>query len=147
MKRFGWISVIAVFLVVSAFAFGMISRQTRQAPSAGPPVEARPIDTEASHVVAPTDNASTRAYREASAQMHQAMSIDYTGDADIDFLRGMIAHHEGALAMAKIAVAYGEARDVRNLADEIIVAQEAEIIRMRILLARHEDTPAPDARP
>ncbi|MFA4940432.1 DUF305 domain-containing protein [Brevundimonas sp.] len=147
MKRFGWISVIAVFLALSAFAFGMISLQTRKAPAAGPPVNARPIYTEASHEGVSTDSPSTRAYREASAQMHQAMSINYTGDADIDFLRGMIAHHEGALAMAKIAVAYGEARDVRNLADEIIVAQEAEIIRMKILLARHEDTPAPDARP
>ena len=79
--------------------------------------------------------------------MHQAMSINYTGDADIDFLRGMIAHHEGALAMAKVAVEHGEARDVRSLADEIIAAQESEIVRMRILLARHEDTPAPGARP
>lgn len=146
MKRFGWISVVAVFLALSAFAFGMISRQTREVP-APPPVEARPIDTEASHAGAPEDSASTRAYREASAQMHQAMSINYTGDADIDFLRGMIAHHEGALAMAKVAVEHGEARDVRNLADEIIAAQESEIVRMRILLARHEDTPAPNARP
>ncbi len=147
MKRFGWISVIAVFLALSAFAFGMISRQTRDVPAAPPPPDSRPIDTEVSHAGAPTDSASTRAYREASAQMHQAMSINYTGDADIDFLRGMIAHHEGALAMAKIAVEHGEARDVRNLADEIIAAQESEIVRMRILLARHEDTPGSDARP
>lgn len=147
MKRFGWISVIAVFLTLSAFAFGMISRQTRDVAAAPSAVDARPSDTEASHAGEPTDSPSTPAYREASAQMHQAMSINYTGDADIDFLRGMIAHHEGALAMAKVAVEHGEARDVRNLADEIIAAQESEIVRMRILLARHEDTPAPGARP
>lgn len=146
MKRFGWISVIAVFLALSAFAFGMISQQTRDVPERGPAVDARPIDTGASHAGGATDRPSTAAYREASAQMHTAMSIDYTGDPDIDFLRGMIAHHEGALAMAKIAVDHGEARDVRNLADEIIAAQESEIVRMRILLARHEDTPALDAR-
>jgi len=147
MKGFGWVSVIAVFLALSAFAFGMISRQARDVPDRGPAVDARPIDTGASHAGGTTDSPSTAAYREASAQMHAAMSIDYTGDPDIDFLRGMIAHHEGALAMAKVAVEHGEAQDVRALAEEIIAAQEAEIIRMRIMLARHEDAPAPAARP
>jgi len=78
--------------------------------------------------------------------MHQGMAIAYTGDADVDFLRGMIAHHEGAVAMAKIAVEHGEAADVQSLAREIIAAQEAEIIRMRILLARHEDAAQTDVR-
>jgi uncharacterized protein (DUF305 family) len=58
----------------------------------------------------------------------------------------MIAHHEGAIAMAKIAVEHGEAADVQSLAREIIAAQEAEIIRMRILLARHEDAAQTDVR-
>ena len=79
--------------------------------------------------------------------MHQAMNIDCSGDADIDFLRGMIAHHEGAIAMARIAVEEGEGDDVRGLAQEIIRAQEAEILRMRIMLARHEDAPADPERP
>lgn len=147
MKRIGWVSVIAVFLALSAFAFGMISRQTRDVPDRSPAVDARPIDAGASHGGGPADSPSTAAYREASARMHAAMSIDYTGDADIDFLRGMIAHHEGALAMAKIAVEHGEARDVRNLAEEIIAAQETEIVRMKVMLARHEDAPAPVGRP
>ena len=145
MKRFGWISVITVFLALSAFAFGMISRQTRT-PQTIPSVEARPVEAP-SHGGAPTDSPSSRGYREANDQMHQAMNTAYTGDADIDFLRGMIAHHEGALAMAKVAVEHGEAQDVRNLAEEIITAQQAEILRMRIMLARHEDAPARDARP
>lgn len=147
MKRIGWVSVIAVFLALSAFAFGMISRQARDVPDRGPAVDARQIDPGASHADDPTDSPSTAAYREASAQMHEAMSIDYTGDPDIDFLRGMIAHHEGALAMAKIAVEQGEGQDVRSLAEEIIVAQEAEIIRMKVMLARHQDAPASTGRP
>ena len=48
MKRFGWISVIAVFLALSAFAFGMISRQTREVPAAPSAAASRPSDTEAS---------------------------------------------------------------------------------------------------
>jgi uncharacterized protein (DUF305 family) len=59
----------------------------------------------------------------------------------------MIAHHEGAIAMARIAVEEGEGDDVRGLAQEIIRAQEGEILRMRIMLARHDDGPADPARP
>lgn len=87
------------------------------------------------------------AFAKANADMHAAMDIEYTGDADVDFVRGMIAHHEGAIAMARIAVEEGEADDVRGLAQEIIRAQEAEILRMRIMLARHEDAPAVSERP
>ena len=147
MKRFGWISVIAVFLALAAFAFGMLSRRGAPEPPALPPVEARAMDAHAGHDEAASDAPSTRAYREAADRMHQAMNIAYTGDADIDFLRGMIAHHEGAIAMAKIAAEQGEAEDVRGLAQEIIDAQEAEIVRMRIMLARHEDAPADPERP
>ena len=146
MKRLGWVGVIAAFLLISVFGFGMLSRQGRPAPEPTA-VDARPIDQHAGHGDAASDNPATRSYKEANERMHAAMNIDYSGDADVDFMRGMIAHHEGALAMAKVAVEHGEARDVRNLADEIIAAQESEIVRMRILLARHEDTPAPNARP
>ena len=47
MKRFGWISVIAVFLALAAFAFGMLSRRGAPEPSALPPVEARAMDAQA----------------------------------------------------------------------------------------------------
>lgn len=147
MKRIGWVSVIALFLALSAFAYGMLSRQPRPAAVTPPPVAARDIDAHEGHGDAASDNASTRAYREASDRMHQGMNIAYTGDADIDFLRGMIAHHEGAIAMARIAVEHGEGADVRGLAEEIIAAQEAEITRMRIMLVRHEDASASVGRP
>ena len=104
-------------------------------------MDARPIDTEASHGGIPADSPSTRAFREANAQMHRDMSVDYTGDADIDFLRAMIAKQEGALAMARIAVEHGEAPKVRSLAEEIIAGRDVEIVRMKVMLARHEDAP------
>lgn len=147
MKRIGWASVIAIFLGLSAFAFGILSRRPLHEANTRPPVDARPIDENAGRADALNEEPSTRALREAGDRMHRGMNIDYTGDPDVDFLRGMIAHHEGAVAMARIAVEHGEASDVRGLAQEVIVAQEAEITRMRIMLAQHEHAPARPKRP
>ena len=68
--------------------------------------------------------------------MHKDMDIAFTGDADADFARGMIPHHQGAIDMAKIVLQYGKDPEIRKLAQDVVNAQEAEIKFMREWLAK-----------
>ena len=81
------------------------------------------------------DNPAVAAFMAANKQMHQAMAIDYTGNADVDFVRGMIPHHQGAIDMAKVELQFGTDPAIRKLAEGIIAAQEAEIAEMEAWLA------------
>lgn len=80
---------------------------------------------------------SSKAFAEANAKMHGGMDIAFTGNADIDFVRGMIAHHQGAIDMAKIELQYGKDAGLRKLAEGVISAQEAEIKTMTDWLAKN----------
>lgn len=80
------------------------------------------------------DSPSTQAYMAAMTKMHDNMMIDYTGDADVDFVRGMIPHHQGAIDMAKLELKYGKDPELRKMAEGIISAQEAEIATMQTWL-------------
>ncbi len=80
---------------------------------------------------------SSKAFAESNARMHAGMDIDFSGNADVDFVRGMIAHHQGAIDMARIELEYGKDPELRKLAEEIIRAQEGEIAMMKAWLEKN----------
>jgi uncharacterized protein (DUF305 family) len=69
--------------------------------------------------------------------MHRHMDTPLTGDADVDFARGMIPHHQGAIDRARIALRHGKDPQVRKLAEEVIAAHEKEIAFLRDWLKTH----------
>lgn len=75
------------------------------------------------------------AFEAANARMHAAMAVPLTGNADVDFIAGMIPHHQGAVDMARIVLEHGTDPTVRKLAETIIASQEAEIAWMTEWLA------------
>ncbi len=85
----------------------------------------------------------TEPAREFAEAMHTAMQgmmaamhgAAMSGDPDRDFLAMMIPHHAGAVEMARVLLVYGRDPLVRQLAEEIIANQQAEISAMNGRLA------------
>ena len=82
---------------------------------------------------------ATEAYQAANLAMHAAMDIEFSDNADIDFARGMIGHHQGAIDMAQIVLEHGEDPELQQLAQEIIEAQEAEIAFLENWIAENAE--------
>lgn len=69
--------------------------------------------------------------------MHMPMmNTDFvqSGNVDKDFIANMIPHHQGAIDSAKMILEYSSNKDVRNIAQNIINAQEKEIAEFTALL-------------
>jgi hypothetical protein len=84
-------------------------------------------------------------------KMHMAMgAIKRSGNADLDFVRLMLPHHQAAIDMAKTQLLYGKDAQMRRLAQEIITDQQLEIELMQRWLkqresAKENQTPVPDS--
>jgi uncharacterized protein (DUF305 family) len=80
------------------------------------------------------DTPATQGYRQANETMHKNMDIVFSGNPDIDFVRGMIPHHQGAIDMAKVALQHAKDEQIRNWAQDVIREQEREIAEMQAWL-------------
>lgn len=71
---------------------------------------------------------------DAMRRMDAGMRGAPTGDADRDFARMMIPHHQGAVDMALAELRFGKDERLRRLAQGIIVEQRQEIALMQSIL-------------
>lgn len=118
--------LLSVLIACAALASGVAMAQATD-PHAGHSMPAAST--------AAMSSPSTAAYEAANAKMHKDMGVALTGDADRDFLAGMIPHHQGAIDMAEVVLKYGKDPKVRKLARDIIKAQKHEIAMMQAWLA------------
>lgn len=80
-------------------------------------------------------------FQKTMDDMHKAMHmVKPTGDADEDFVRLMLPHHQGAVEMAKVELLCGKDSVNRRLAQEIIVEQQSEIDLMNLWLSKRAAT-------
>lgn len=68
----------------------------------------------------------------------QHSSTPMTGNQDVDFATMMIAHHQGAVDMARQQVARGRDPELKALAARMIGEQQREIAQMQAWLARRQ---------
>ena len=85
--------------------------------------------------VASPDTTNSPAGKAETAAMQEMMKtmngMQPTGDPDTDFVMMMIPHHQGAIDMAEVELKYGKDKQLRALADMIVVAQRKEITTMK----------------
>lgn len=56
---------------------------------------------------------------------------------DVAFVKGMIAHHQGAIEMSKIVLQYGKDDQTKKWASDVIREQQREINEMQDWLKKH----------
>ena len=82
----------------------------------------------AGHQAHGVESESGQAYMDAMQAMMDAMAaMEMSGDAGIDFAQMMIPHHQSAIDMAETYLEHGDDPELRELANEIIAAQQQEI--------------------
>lgn len=66
--------------------------------------------------------------------MEDMSAIEVAGNDDIDFLKGMIPHHQAAIDVSKKILEYTKDEKIKEIANRIITAQEKEIADMNNML-------------
>jgi uncharacterized protein (DUF305 family) len=85
----------------------------------------------------PAATPADKAFAKSMTTMMSGMHVKPTGDPDADFALMMVPHHQGAIDMAKVELQYGVDPELRQLATDIVAAQEKEIAQMKAWLGKH----------
>jgi uncharacterized protein (DUF305 family) len=85
----------------------------------------------------PLASPADKAFADAMTSMMAGMHVKPTGKPDVDFALMMIPHHQGAIDMAKVELQFGGDPELRQLATDIVAAQEKEIAQMKAWLAKN----------
>ena len=112
------------------------SAQDAAPTDAEPPAHGAHSEDMGSEDAAGGSTAAARAYDEVNARMHRDMAVALSGDPDRDFAEMMIAHHQGAIDMARVVMEHGRDPEIRALAEEVVATQEREVAFLRDWLAR-----------
>ncbi len=80
---------------------------------------------------------SDKAFANSMSTMMKNMNVKPTGKPDKDFVLMMMPHHQGAIDMAKVELQYGTDPELRQLATDVVTAQEKEIAEMKAWLAKN----------
>jgi uncharacterized protein (DUF305 family) len=78
-----------------------------------------------------------QAFAASMQPMMKNMRVNPTGNPDKDFVLMMMPHHQGAIDMAKVELQYGKDPELRQLATDIVAAQQKEIAEMKAWLAKN----------
>lgn len=72
-----------------------------------------------------------RAFAASEVEMHRKMAAASGQTIDQAYVAKMIAHHEGAVAMAKVALRDSRDPEIRRMAQSVVDTQTREIAEMK----------------
>lgn len=131
-------TALAVVIIFAAISASSRNRSSNDSPN----------ESAATHT---TDDDPLQEYLEDQNEimndMIEEMETAPSGNAAVDFLKGMIPHHKSAIEMSESYLEHGGTNsELKELAKNIIQAQKQEIEEMDRLIQKIEDTGETDAQ-
>ena len=86
----------------------------------------------------PNDSASTRDLKSAQMNMMKTMNVEFSGNADSDFARSMMKHHQSGIEMAEIQLKHGKDPAMRKMAEKLVKEQKKDNQEFQAWLKSHQ---------